>query len=142
MNFSKPIILKTIIVLLLTLTSTILVAQKSVTWVGGTPGNETSWDEPKNWSDYHIPNEFSNIYIPDVSTSTFPNPTIHSGIIELNSLQVEPSAKLTIEKKAKLIVYGNTDGFYANNFDIKGSFIVLDEIRDMEIDIKIALSKN
>ena len=57
-------------------------------------------------------------------------------------MQVEPSAKLTIEKKAKLIVYGNTDGFYANNFDIKGSFIVLDEIGDMEIDIKIALSKN
>ena len=65
--------MKTLIIFLLTLSSSILVAQKSVTWVGGTPGSETSWDEPRNWSDHHVPNEFSNVFIPDVSTSSFSN---------------------------------------------------------------------
>ena len=134
--------MKTLIILLLTLTSSILVAQKSVTWIGGTPGNETSWEEPKNWSDQHVPNEFSNVYIPDVSTSTFSNPIIKNGIIELNTLEIESTAKLTIQKEASLIVYGNAEGFYANNFEIKGAFIVLDEISEMETDLKVALLKN
>jgi hypothetical protein len=134
--------MKTLIIFLLTLSSSILVAQKSVTWVGGTPGSETSWDEPRNWSDHHVPNEFSNVFIPDVSTSSFSNPTIKDGVIELNSLQIESTAKLTIQKMAKLIVYGDAAGFYANNFEINGSFIVLDDINEMETDIKMALLKN
>ncbi len=134
--------MKTLIIFLLTLSSSILVAQKSVTWVGGTPGSETSWDEPRNWSDHHVPNEFSNVFIPDVSTSSFSNPTIKDGVIELNSLQIESTAKLTIQKMAKLIVYGDADGFYANNFEINGAFIVLDDINEMETDVKMALLKN
>lgn len=134
--------MKTLIIFLLTLSSSILIAQKSVIWLGGTPGNETSWNEPGNWSDHHVPNEFSDVYIPDVSTSTFSNPTIKDGIIELNSLQIESTAKLTIQKMAKLIVYGDAEGFYANNFEINGSFIVLDDINEMETDIKMALLKN
>ena len=134
--------MKTLIILLLTLTSSILVAQKSVTWLGGTPGNETSWEEPKNWSTHHVPNEFSDVYIPDVSTSSFSNPTIKNGTIELNTLQIESTAKLTIQKMAKLIVYGNAEGFYATNFEIKGSFIVLDEVSEAETDLKVALLKN
>ncbi len=134
--------MKTLIIFLLLLSSTLLLAQKSITWVGGTPGNETSWDEPKNWSSHHVPNEFSNVYIPDVSTSSYSNPIIKGGIIELNSLQIESTAKLTIQKMAKVIVYGNAEGFYANNFEIKGSFIVLDEVSEMETDLKMALLKN
>lgn len=134
--------MKALIITILTLTSTILMAQNTVTWKGGTPGNETSWEEPKNWSNNHVPNEFSNVYIPDVSTSTFSNPTIKDGIIELNSLQIVSTAKLTIDKMATLIVHGNADGVYADNVDIKGSFIVWDESSMKEIDIKIALLKN
>ena len=43
---------------------------------------------------------------------------------------------------AKLIVYGDADGFYANNFEINGAFIVLDDINEMETDVKMALLKN
>ncbi len=131
--------MKTLIIALLTLTSTIITAQSTVTWVGGTPGNETSWDEPKNWSNQLVPNKYSNVYIPAVSTSTFSNPAITNGIIELNSLQIESTAKLTIDKMAKLIVRGNADGIFAGNVNIKGSFIVWDEVSDKEIDVKVAL---
>ncbi len=134
--------MKTLIIALLTLTSTITAAQNTVTWVGGTPGNETSWEEPKNWSNHHVPNEFSNVYIPDVSTSTFSNPVIEKGIIELNSLQIVSTAKLTIDEMAKLIVHGNADGVYADNVDIKGSFIVWDEVSDKEVDLKVASSNS
>lgn len=116
--------MKNLLIVLLTMTSTILMAQNTVTWISGIPENETSWDEPKNWSNHHVPNEFSVVFIPDVSTSTFSNPVIKNGTIELNSLQLASTAKLTINKTAKLIVYGNIEGFYADNFEIKGSFIV------------------
>lgn len=134
--------MKILIIIAITFSTTFLFAQKTVTWIGGTPGSETSWDQPKNWSNHHVPNEFSNVIIPNISTSTFSNPVITKGTIELNSLQVESTAKLTIDKMAKLIVYGNADGFYADNFEIKGSFIVWDEISDMEIDVKVALLKS
>lgn len=131
--------MKTLIIALLTLTSTIITAQSTVTWVGGTPGNETSWDEPKNWSNEHVPNKFSNVYIPDVSTSTFSNPVIEKGTIELTSLQIVSTAKLTIDEMAKLIVHGKAKGIYASNVEIKGSLIVWDEVSDKEVDVKVAL---
>ncbi len=134
--------MKTLLILLLTLSCSILIAQKSVTWIGGTPGNETSWDEARNWSDHHVPNEFSNVFIPDVSTSSFSNPIIEDGVIELNSLTIQSTAKLTIQKMAKLIIYGDADSFYAKNFEINGSFIVLDDINEMETDVKMASLKN
>lgn len=131
--------MKNLLIVLLTMASTSLMAQNTVTWIGGTPGNETSWDEPKNWSNHHVPNEFSNVYIPDVSTSTFSNPTIKNGVIELNSLQIVSTAKLTINKMAKLIVHGSAEGVFAANVDIKGSFIVWDEVNDKEVNVKVAL---
>jgi hypothetical protein len=63
-------------------------------------------------------------------------------VIELNSLQIVSTAKLTIDKMAKLIVHGNADGVFANNVDIKGSFIVWDEVNDIETDVKVALLKS
>ena len=131
--------MKNLLIVLLTMASTSLMAQNTVTWIGGTPGNETSWDEPKNWSNHHVPNEFSNVYIPEVSTSTFSNPTIKNGVIELNSLQIVSTAKLTIDKMAKLIVHGSAEGVFAANVDIKGSFIVWDEVNDKEVNMKVAL---
>lgn len=131
--------MKNLLIVLLTMASTSLMAQNTVTWIGGTPGNETSWDEPKNWSNHHVPNEFSNVYIPDVSTSTFSNPTIKNGVIELNSLQIVSTAKLTINKMAKLIVHGSAEGVFAANVNIKGSFIVWDEVNDKEVNVKVAL---
>ncbi|MFK7776307.1 MAG: hypothetical protein AB8F94_29565 [Saprospiraceae bacterium] len=131
--------MRILIIIAITFSTTFLYAQKIVIWIGGTPGSETSWDQPKNWSNHNVPNEFSNVLIPDVSNSTFSNPVIQNGIIELKSLQIESSAKLTIDKMAKLIVYGKAEGIYASNVEIKGSLIVWDEVSDKEVDIKVAL---
>ncbi len=125
--------MKTLLIALFTLISTITIAQNTVTWTGGTPGNETSWNEARNWSNNKVPNEFTNVIIPDVSTSTFSNPIIKEGTVELNSILMETRALLTVQASAKLIVYGYAEGLIKDNLELKGSLIVLDEYFENDI---------
>ncbi len=80
-----------------------LTAQKLATWKGGTPGQPTEWNCPTNWEEGRIPNEFSQVVIPDVSSSTFSNPALNSGEVEIWSLQILSGATLKIGKSARLI---------------------------------------
>jgi hypothetical protein len=79
-------------------------AQKTATWKGGTPGRKSDWSCPSNWKEGRVPNVFSNVVIPDVSTSTFSYPVIQEGEIEVQSLYTAPGARITIKNKARLIV--------------------------------------
>lgn len=79
-------------------------AQKTATWKGGTPGRKSDWNCPSNWKDGRVPNEFSAVVIPDVSTNTFAYPVIEEGEIEVQSLYTAPGARLTIKNKARLVV--------------------------------------
>ncbi|MDX2134745.1 MAG: hypothetical protein SFV52_08165 [Saprospiraceae bacterium] len=79
-------------------------AQKANTWKGGTPGQETNWNCPQNWSTNAVPDAFSDVVIPDVSTSTFAAPVIRTGTHEVNALLLLSGARLTIEADANLIV--------------------------------------
>lgn len=79
-------------------------AQKANTWKGGTPGQETNWSCPRNWSANAVPDEFSDVVIPDVSTSTFAAPVIRAGTHEVNALLLLPGARITIDAGATLIV--------------------------------------
>ena len=119
--------MKTLLIALFTMISTITIAQNTVTWKGGTPGKETSWNEAKNWSNNRVPDEFSDVIIPDVSTSTFSTPVIKEGTIELNSIMIESNAQLTVDVSAKVIVYSHTEGLMKDNLQLRGSLIVLDE---------------
>ena len=134
--------MKTLLIIALTFTTTILMAQNTVTWVGGTPGKESDWNEPKNWSNHKVPNEFSDVFIKDVGTTTFNFPEIKNGLIEINSLQITSSGQLKINESAQLIVYGATEGLVKDNVIIQGSLIVLDEISEKEIDLKTVFSNN
>ena len=79
-------------------------AQKVATWKGGTPGRNTDWYCATNWADGRVPNEFSQVIIPDVSASTFSYPVLGSGEVEIWSLQMLAGAQLKIGKKTHLIV--------------------------------------
>lgn len=81
-------------------------AQKIATWKGGAPGHPTDWNYPANWEEGRVPNEFSWVIIPDVSTSTFSNPVLNGEQVEIWSLQIFSGAKLHIGKSARLIVTG------------------------------------
>lgn len=79
-------------------------AQKTATWKGGTPGRKSDWNCPSNWKEGRLPNEFSAVTIPDVSTSTFSYPVIQEGEIEVQSLYTAPGARITLKNKARLVV--------------------------------------
>ena len=82
---------------------TTLLAQKTATWKGGTPGKPTDWNCAANWKEGRVPNEFSQVIIPDVSSSSFNNPVLASGEVEIWSLVIHTGASLQIGKKARLI---------------------------------------
>lgn len=118
--------MKTLIIAVLTMATSIISAQNTVNWVGGTPGKETAWNEPKNWSDHRVPDEFSDVFIADVSTTTFSFPVIKNGKVELNALNISPDAKLTVNEGAQLIIHDYTEGATDANLDIKGNLFLID----------------
>ena len=83
---------------------TLMSAQRNVTWIGGTPGQESDWFCNKNWSNAHVPDEFSNVYIINVSSSTFHYPVIKSKEATALSISIVSEGKLTIEKSGTLSV--------------------------------------
>lgn len=72
-----------------------LSAQRTATWKGGTPGKSADWNCPTNWKEGRVPDEFSNVVIPDVSTSTFSYPIINNEV-EILSLICDAPARLKI----------------------------------------------
>ena len=79
-------------------------AQRTTTWKGGTPGRPSDWYCSTNWKEGREPDEFSNVIIPDVSTSTFFYPVLRSGEVEILSLLIQPRASITISENARLII--------------------------------------
>jgi hypothetical protein len=82
---------------------TALLAQKTATWKGGTPGKPADWNCATNWKEGRVPNEFSQVIIPDVSASTFHSPVLASGEVEVWSILIHSGASLRIGKQARLI---------------------------------------
>lgn len=107
-----------------------LFSQNINTWVGGTPGQKTKWDCPKNWSMYKVPDEFSNVYIPNTLSTTFSNPVIKSGWVEVNSLSLAPDAFLTIEENAQVVVLEYTEGILKDNLILHGALLVLESMEE------------
>ncbi|MCY7328964.1 MAG: hypothetical protein LH618_10475 [Saprospiraceae bacterium] len=68
---------------LLFIAQTTVHAQKTATWKGGAPGRSTDWMCAANWREGRLPNEFSAVIIPDVSTGSQAYPVIRSGEVEV-----------------------------------------------------------
>ena len=120
--------MKTLFMVICTFITTSTFAQQATTWLGGTPGQERNWNEARNWSNNRVPDAFSNVFIPDVSFSTFSAPVIASGTVELNTITIASNGQLTIGKNAKLMVYNEAIGLRNLSWDSKGLFLVLDAI--------------
>lgn len=102
-------------------------AQISTTWKGGTPGRANDWNCPKNWSNHTVPNAFSDVIIPDVSTTTMASPIIKTGRVEVNSLFLYTNASLTLEESAQLVIFQKSSSLLPSNFHPKGRLFLLDE---------------
>lgn len=76
-------------------------------WIGGTPGAETEWNNPKNWSENRVPDWRDDIVIiQNVSSQSGHFPKVTKIAPEINHLKLEGGATLTVEKKGKLVVNG------------------------------------
>lgn len=126
--------MKTILIAILTFVSTITFVQQITVWQGGTPGNETNWNEPKNWSTNTVPDEFSDVYIHDVSSSTFSSPVLGEGQVEVNSIRVASNAQLTINPEASVVVYGYTQGLTNKNVTMDGALLVMGEGKNPQLE--------
>ncbi len=118
--------MKTLFTAILTILTITIFAQNTVSWLGGTPGRETTWNEARNWSNYQVPDLFSNVLIADVSTTTRSYPLIKNGaIVELNSISIESDAKLCVEEGAQLIINSHAVGLDKNKPFFKGLVFIL-----------------
>lgn len=104
-------------------------SQKTTTWKGGAPGMEYEWNCPKNWSGGAIPNEFSNVVIPDVATTTHAAPVIQSGQVTVNALYLHSNALLTIGSKAELVILETAEGINTSTILLKGKLSLPEETR-------------
>ena len=101
-------------------------AQKSITWKGGAPGMENDWNCYKNWSNHRVPDEFSDVIIPDVTTTSFASPILHDGKVEVNSLTIGPRASLKIQKAAQLVVLSHIAGLTGEQIQVEGNLFIID----------------
>lgn len=123
-NLQKTQCLLTFCFLLIALTG---FSQRTITWKGGTPGMKNDWFCPQNWSTATVPDEFSDVIIPDVSTSSFAHPVIEAGQVEINSITIHSQGALTISKEAALFVSGYVEGVGQKNIQGEGQFVQYDD---------------
>lgn len=95
-------------------------AQKNNTWKGGTPGRVNDWYCATNWSTGAVPNEFSNVVIPDVSASSHAAPELLKGEAEINTLLLHSGARLTIGQGAALTVLESAEGICERSLRMTG----------------------
>lgn len=98
----KTISLVTTLLLLVNLSS--LQAQTTNVWKGGAPGHEADWNYNRNWSLGKTPDVFDRVIIPDVSTSTLKYPVVREGAIEVQGLEIQAGASLTLLYSARILV--------------------------------------
>jgi hypothetical protein len=99
-------------------------AQKTNTWIGGTPGQTTNWNCPKNWSTYQVPDAFQTVIIPDVESNSGFYPIINETDMEVNALVLESGASLTITKKGSLKVETTLEQFGDAKTELDGKLYV------------------
>lgn len=99
-------------------------AQKIVYWEGGTPGMESNWNCPDNWSTNAVPNAFSDVIIPDVSTRSRVYPILSHKDAEVNKLTLESGAALLVQNGSCLVVFDSMERFGLNDLDVRGSVIL------------------
>jgi len=134
--------LKMILVILVLLPLNALVSQNITTWIGGAPGMESHWDCHKNWSNYKVPDEFSNVVIPDVSSTSLATPVIKMGVVEVNSLLIQKGAMLSIGSEAILKVYQDVEGIDKDRLQSEGLLILPNEVTRGNPETPVAMKKN
>ena len=95
--------MKKLIISLLVLLTYSLHAQHITTWIGGCPGKETKWNEPRNWNTNAVPDEFSFVIIKQHNSGHASQPVIDS-TVEVGSIELHNGSVLTITQTGYLYI--------------------------------------
>ena len=98
-------------------------AQRTVYWKGGTPGSESNWNVPGNWSHGAVPDAFCDVVIPDVSTRTGVYPVLSQKVV-VNNLTLESGAALVVQTGGRLEVEGTLACYGLPNLDVRGLLVL------------------
>jgi hypothetical protein len=120
-----------------------LMAQIQTVWLGGTPGRETRWECSKNWKNNKVPDEFSDVLIPDVSSGSLVFPELDDQTVAINSLRIEGGGRFVIGPHAVLTIYNGIFIPSEQSIVIQGSLFILNEheVKDSDEQIKALAGK-
>ncbi len=90
------------------------VQQNQNVWIGGTPGQENSWNQFTNWSLNRVPDYTDHVLIPMQESRLMFNPVIDESVQPIAVLEIESGANLTISNNGTLTI----DGQYTYNYGI------------------------
>ncbi len=96
--------MKTLISLIAILSLFQLPAQSQMVWKGGSPGQETQWNTPDNWSQKRIPAANDLVIIPNTGGEY--DPVIDQPIAPIYFLEIQGGASLHIRPAGILVVDG------------------------------------
>ncbi|HQU59798.1 MAG: hypothetical protein KDD02_02835 [Phaeodactylibacter sp.] len=75
-------------------------------WLGGAPGQETEWNNPRNWSAFRAPGPDDLVIIPNTDSRGGFYPVINNKVEPVYFLEVQDNAHLTITQHGELIIDG------------------------------------
>lgn len=75
----------------------------SALWVGGTPGAESDWSNPNNWSNGMVPTNIDDLVIPGGVTY----PPVISGTVNCDDIFIQDGGILTLSSGANFTAAGN-----------------------------------
>ena len=108
----------------------LLTAQTNIVWTGGTPGQETQWNEPQNWDANRIPGENDHVVIHAENNGHFSQPVLDRAA-QVASLEIGAGAELHITQNGKLVVdgaytYSEGISMYGGKLVSEGAIILKD----------------
>lgn len=118
--------MKTVMLLLLSLLVTTGFSQVASIWKGNTPGHESQWDCPSNWSTNRVPDEFTDVIIQMDNSSKNKYPVLQMHQIEINSLSIWPGACIVVKQGTMCIMDPGKNYFNRNQITGDGRIRLID----------------
>ena len=113
--------MKTILSILASFTTLFTFAQEPVTWLGGTPGQATSWHVATNWSNHQVPDENTIVIINNSNTGHHAQPVI-SQPVEVRSIEIYNGASLQVTQQGGILIDGTFD--YTEGIQVYGGHLI------------------
>ena len=95
--------MKALLFVLMAISSTMLIAQTTIVWEGGAPGNQNNWDDSRNWSVHKVPDENSHVIIKQSNSGHHAQPIINEDV-QVASVEIHNGAVLTIKENGYLLI--------------------------------------